>query len=863
MTETPKKLVHWENNSPSFSNLNSPFFNATYESSIDSTSSLEFINSQLVAHGFVPSPGLSLAGISNEESARVVKCLLGMLGQRVDDMSRTEELTTKLRTLSYDHERMLSMYRTATDKCANAEREMNLHKSRLVAALKTLQTSENAHKQTTAELQRTRTLLQGVRATHQAELKKKEKDIERTLEKWQKLADAQSKVSAASSGLRCANVAVVEGTEILGKGQGFLEIALEQAEQARSHLGDENLLLRKLVLRAVNEMQSILHKARCLLPGNLTADEPVPLTLSTLFPLSPPSAASDKLDAIFNDFRETLSTLSQPTSVTAPTLKPAPQVLDADVERLQGIIINLKEELARSQKQSMAHVAETQAMFDKFAEDHRIATGEIGEMSVELISAPLRDEGQERLDKLRKELDMDRRKFTDATIRFGKEKADLEAERLKFLDEKRSWQVEMMLADLPPTPGPASPNKSPTAAFVLSARISPHKAPHKSPRKSPAKNICVGKAGSGRKAHRVSRRSLASPNRMVLSYETELIPPIPAPSFPSMASLAPPTSSLLPTSFVLPPPSPRASLPTKPVLLPPLPDLPTTSENQEAVPVSSSELSPPSSGSNLVIPSTPLATRRPFPVAKPFAPRMIHAYSPVKPSPLSRILMLADSPVTPTNLLGSDISLSPTSGPLESVAEEPDDGGLGYITGALNDAVHLPQEPEMSLAAELGVESPPDTPLQEKKVEPNVAPPRPIFGRGRVFHLEPNSKKPRSSADKGKAKAEPAPRARTSALGEKENSNTKKAPSGKAGRVSPALPGGNAAAPRKVSPTGNAGKPAPKVLPNAAPASSLAVGTSRTKPPAKPPLPPIAGGGPRRVLINSADAPPIGKGWKG
>ena len=46
-------------------------------------------------------------------------------------MSRAEELTTKLRTLSYDHERMVSMYRTATDKGANAEREMNLHKSRL------------------------------------------------------------------------------------------------------------------------------------------------------------------------------------------------------------------------------------------------------------------------------------------------------------------------------------------------------------------------------------------------------------------------------------------------------------------------------------------------------------------------------------------------------------------------------------------------------------------------------------------------------------------------------------------------------------------------------------------------------------
>lgn len=46
-------------------------------------------------------------------------------------MSRTEDLTTKMRTLSYDHERLMGMYRAATEKAANAEREMNIHKTRL------------------------------------------------------------------------------------------------------------------------------------------------------------------------------------------------------------------------------------------------------------------------------------------------------------------------------------------------------------------------------------------------------------------------------------------------------------------------------------------------------------------------------------------------------------------------------------------------------------------------------------------------------------------------------------------------------------------------------------------------------------
>ena len=74
----------------------------------------------------------------------------------------------------------------------------------------------------------------------------------------------------------------------------------------------------------------------------------------------------------------------------------------------------------------MAHVVETQAMFDKFAEDHRIATGELGEMSMELMSAPLKDEEKARIEDLRKELDLERQKFADAAVRFGKEKASLE-----------------------------------------------------------------------------------------------------------------------------------------------------------------------------------------------------------------------------------------------------------------------------------------------------------------------------------------------------------------------------------------------------------------------------------------------------
>jgi hypothetical protein len=135
-----------------------------------------------------------------------------------------------------------------------------------------------------------------------------------------------------------------------------------------------------------------------------------------------------------------------------------------------------------------------------------------------------------------------------------------------------------------------------------------------------------------------------SKRRFEPAYETEVIPP---------RSEALYTEPLLPTAFVLPPPSPHSSLPrassilSRPSALPPKID-----ENEsllaEPLPAGlppANDFFPPASGSN--VPITP----RPFPVAKPLAKGMIHAYSPAKPSPLSRILMLADSP-TGANVVG-------------------------------------------------------------------------------------------------------------------------------------------------------------------------------------------------------------------
>ena len=81
MMATPKRGVHWNFDDISLSELNSPSGSST--DSFVSTSTLEYANAQLIAHGFVQAPGLCLEGISVKDSEKVVKCLLGLLSQRV------------------------------------------------------------------------------------------------------------------------------------------------------------------------------------------------------------------------------------------------------------------------------------------------------------------------------------------------------------------------------------------------------------------------------------------------------------------------------------------------------------------------------------------------------------------------------------------------------------------------------------------------------------------------------------------------------------------------------------------------------------------------------------------------------------
>ncbi|KAH9968434.1 hypothetical protein BGW80DRAFT_1338520, partial [Lactifluus volemus] len=203
----------------------------------------------------------------------------------------------------------------------SAKETVDLAERELTIANRAQQQAEGAHKQTMADLQRARSSLQALRATHVAELKKRDKDIEAMRERWSKLADSQLKIANLPSGMSIqpAN-ALALGAEdgkavfLPAPGKGLAESALEEAEKTCKLLRDENGELRALVVDTTNAVNKILHKTVSADPDDL--EVPAPLATIDLFPLGAPDTAFERLSMLLTSLRDALTMLKAASDVS-------------------------------------------------------------------------------------------------------------------------------------------------------------------------------------------------------------------------------------------------------------------------------------------------------------------------------------------------------------------------------------------------------------------------------------------------------------------------------------------------------------------------------------------------------------------
>lgn len=122
-------------------------------------------------------------------------------------------------------------------------------------AEKVAENTEKKFKALTQENQRLRTMLQSVRLGAQNEVKRFEKDKDKLLERLSKIAD-----SKPTAQFYCPNLSLSTTESRFEK--GYLDIALEDAENARVNLAEENDILKKLVVDCANGAQGLLHRIK-------------------------------------------------------------------------------------------------------------------------------------------------------------------------------------------------------------------------------------------------------------------------------------------------------------------------------------------------------------------------------------------------------------------------------------------------------------------------------------------------------------------------------------------------------------------------------------------------------------------------
>lgn len=122
------------------------------------------------------------------------------------DMARTEELTTKYKTLAYDHERLVAQHTVALTTAATAERDVETTKARMDTMLKKLASEEDSHRKSRDEFQKVKNSMQYLRQTTANELKRKEKEVEKMIERLGKVSNDQIKLGTVGAGLACTNL---------------------------------------------------------------------------------------------------------------------------------------------------------------------------------------------------------------------------------------------------------------------------------------------------------------------------------------------------------------------------------------------------------------------------------------------------------------------------------------------------------------------------------------------------------------------------------------------------------------------------------------------------------------------------------
>ncbi|KAJ3175654.1 Afadin- and alpha-actinin-binding protein [Geranomyces variabilis] len=433
-----------------------------------------FVNTELASAGFPDILDFSGFAGSDEDGSKVLNCICTLLLQRQKDVAFRDDLQYRLRRVSADNDNLAGTVARQKARLEQCEREI----SSLQNKNDTLQTSlkREAEKLSVAreELKATKANLQYSKTQYNHDVRKRDRDFARLKDRMQRTVNEKTKMTLINPLAKpLSSIGSSKQRNNNTDADVMYGVVMRNYEDRERELLSENQMLRDTLFETFRELKDRFADAGGHDPRDHELGAgPVPSSSS-----SPPESRDEDEEedpeaamerAHFQlPFNLVQNTVQQRIRHVMMDLKAE---WDELMEKIEGeqhpeMVVELEQQIAElhNQNDEYQRIIEEQNRILESSLNGTAAVRHEGDsaMSDDIRAAPGWDssimdlaEQKAELEAKVRQLEIDRINFTDAALKLGVERANLQREKKYFNDERRkALGTDDFLKTLPETPG--------------------------------------------------------------------------------------------------------------------------------------------------------------------------------------------------------------------------------------------------------------------------------------------------------------------------------------------------------------------------------------------------------------------------
>ncbi|TPX44005.1 hypothetical protein SeLEV6574_g04769 [Synchytrium endobioticum] len=446
----------------------------------------DYIARELVAAGFILGSELGKQRDQGDDVHKlipsyIINSLFLLLQQRQKDADVREELSDRLRRVSTDYDILSTTLSKTKAKVEACEREKDVLQMKIESSEKSLKEMTSQYNSAKEDLRVTKVTLQQTKAQFQHEIRKKEREQEKWKEKQTNSHSTASKgkndvvnsqQARILNPLRSITNATSSRTNTTSNSQNLhnpngnsktknddiYAIVIKTYEDREKEVLSENEDLRETLYRIYCMLRD-RHAECARLRGDETAADNKDRSAQFRLPLnlarqSLAQLILDAMEGVRHEFQILLDKCGEYEALTSKESEnkkeapPASQIAQVKVDSRE--LDYLKRQLGECQ-----HIIEEQNRLLNLS----LAPDDVNHNSdsnpaYKLLETTQQDvdSQMEELRRQREQLDLERRRFTDAAVKLGVERVTLEREREEFEEGKRMLETQKVLSVMPSTP---------------------------------------------------------------------------------------------------------------------------------------------------------------------------------------------------------------------------------------------------------------------------------------------------------------------------------------------------------------------------------------------------------------------------